>query len=208
MSTFPMRSPGLFRVRRSASRGRCRPRRPGAKPCQRPPGHRAGLEILPVINKIDLPSADVESVKQQIEDVIGLDTSNTILCSAKMGIGIKEILERFSIFLPLQEPDNDESRALIFDSHYDTYRGVMVYVRVISGEITKKSLINMMASGKSFEVLEVGDFHPRSNPVDKLRPGEVGYIIANIKNIRRCQNRRHDHLCTKSPPKNLSPASA
>ncbi len=141
------------------------------------------LEILPVINKIDLPSADVESVKQQIEDVIGLDTSTTILCSAKMGTGIKEILESILIYVPAPKaPTDDILRALIFDSHYDTYRGVMVYIRVISGSVTKKTMVNMMFSGKTFEVLEVGIFTPSSVPVEELRPGEVGYIIANIKN--------------------------
>jgi GTP-binding protein LepA len=141
------------------------------------------LEILPIINKIDLPSADVESVKQQIEDVIGLDTSGTILCSAKMGTGIKEILESILVYIPAPKPPTDDIlRALIFDSHYDTYRGVMVYIRVISGSVTKKSMVNMMFSGKSFEVLEVGIFTPSSVPVEELRPGEVGYVIANIKN--------------------------
>ena len=141
------------------------------------------LEILPVINKIDLPSADIESVKQQIEDVIGLDTSTTILCSAKMGKGIKEILESILIYVPAPKaPTDDILRALIFDSHYDTYRGVMVYIRVISGSVTKKSMVSMMFSGKTFEVLEVGIFTPSSVPVEELRPGEVGYVIANIKN--------------------------
>ena len=140
------------------------------------------LEILPVINKIDLPAADVETVKQQIEDVIGLDTSNTILCSAKTGIGIKEILEQILFTIPPPKPPQDDKiRALVFDSHYDPYRGVMVYVRMISGEIGKKTLIQMMATGKNFEVLEVGVFSPTEKPVDVLRPGEVGYILANIK---------------------------
>ncbi len=141
------------------------------------------LEILPVINKIDLPSADPESVRKQIEDVIGIDSSHAILCSAKMGIGIKEILESILVLVPPpKEPTDDLLRALIFDSHYDTYRGVMVYVRVISGEITKKTLVTMMSSGKGFEVLEVGIFTPNATVVEKLRPGEVGYVIANIKN--------------------------
>lgn len=141
------------------------------------------LEILPVINKIDLPSADVESVKKQIEDVIGLETTHTILCSAKMGVGIKEILESILILVPPpKKPSDDLLRALIFDSHYDTYRGVMVYVRVMSGEITKKSLITMMATGKDYEVLEVGIFTPEAKVVEKLSHGEVGYVIANIKN--------------------------
>ncbi len=141
-----------------------------------------GLEILPVINKIDLPSADVESVKQQIEDVIGLDTTNAILCSAKTGVGIKEILEQILLTVPSPSPAQDEIiRALVFDSHYDPYRGVMVYVRIMSGVISKKTMIQMMATDKTFEVLEVGVFSPEEKPVDVLRPGEVGYILANIK---------------------------
>jgi GTP-binding protein LepA len=140
------------------------------------------LEIVPVINKIDLPSADIEGVKQQIEDVIGLDTSNAIQCSAKTGIGIQAILERILIDVPHpKEPTDEILRALVFDSHYDPYRGVMVYVRVVSGQISKKTIIKMMASDKTFEVLEVGMFAPKEQPVEVLRPGEVGYLVANIK---------------------------
>lgn len=140
------------------------------------------LEVVPVINKIDLPTADIEDVKRQIEDVIGLDASNAVLCSAKSGIGIDEILERILKEVPHpKEPEDDILRALVFDSHYDVYRGVMVYIRVMSGEITKGSLIKMMATNKNFEVLEVGIFCPKAKPVTSLRPGEVGYIIANIK---------------------------
>jgi len=142
-----------------------------------------GLEIVPVINKIDLPAADPESVKQQIEDVIGLDTSNAILCSAKTGIGIQPILERILLDVPPPKaPTESHLKALIFDSHYDVYRGILVYIRVMSGEISKKTQIKMMATGKVFEVQEVGIFSPHEKPVDKLRPGEVGYILANIKN--------------------------
>lgn len=140
------------------------------------------LEIVPVINKIDLPSADVEGVKKQIEDVIGLDTSDAVCCSAKSGIGIDQILERIITHVPHpKSPDDNILRALVFDSHYDTYRGVMVYIRVVSGEISKGSLIKMMVTDKNFEVLEVGKFTPHEKPVDKLLPGEVGYMIANIK---------------------------
>ncbi|NDD58981.1 MAG: elongation factor 4 [Chlamydiae bacterium] len=142
-----------------------------------------GLEIVPVINKIDLPASDVEGVKQQIEDVIGIDTSSAVLCSAKTGKGIKEILENILVLVPPpKQPLDSVLRALVFDSHYDTYRGVMVYVRVVSGEIRKKTHIKMMATGKVFEVLEVGIFSPTEKPVDVLRPGEVGYLLANIKN--------------------------
>ncbi|MCX6989029.1 MAG: translation elongation factor 4 [Chlamydiae bacterium] len=141
------------------------------------------LEIVPVINKIDLPSADVEAVKQQIEDVIGIDTSSAVLCSAKTGVGIKDILEKILIEVPAPtQPKDNILRALVFDSHYDTYRGVMVYVRLFSGEMRKKTQIKMMATGKTFEILEVGVFSPQEKPIDILRPGEVGYFIANIKN--------------------------
>jgi len=141
------------------------------------------LEIVPVLNKIDLPIADVEGVKKQIEDIIGLDTSEAICCSAKTGIGIQDILERIIRDVPPPaEPTDDILRALIFDSHYDVYRGVMVYIRVMSGEIRKGSQIKMMVSNKVFEVLEVGKFNPQEVPVDILTPGEVGYMIANIKN--------------------------
>jgi len=140
------------------------------------------LEIVPVINKIDLATADIEGVKKQIEDIIGLDASNAICCSAKAGIGIEDILEHILRDVPHpKEPTDDILRALIFDSHYDPYRGVMVYIRVMSGEIKKGSQIKMMINDKVFEVLEVGIFTPREKPVEVLRPGEVGYMIANIK---------------------------
>ncbi len=141
------------------------------------------LEILPVINKIDLPSADVEGVRQQIEEAIGLDASEAICCSAKSGIGIDLILEEVIAKIPPpKEPEDNFLRGLIFDSHYDTYRGVMIYLRIISGEIKKGAQIKLMASNKSFEVLEVGVFTPSEKPCEVLRPGEVGYMIANIKN--------------------------
>ena len=143
------------------------------------------LEILPVINKIDLPTADVEGVRKQIEDVIGLDAKDAICCSAKSGIGIEKILEQVLIKVPHpKEPEDDILRALVFDSHYDVYRGVMVYIRVISGEIKRGALIKLMATNKNVEVLEVGTFTPKEKPVDVLRPGEVGYMIANIKDTK------------------------
>lgn len=140
------------------------------------------LEIVPVINKIDLPAADVEGVRKQIEDVIGIDASDAIGCSAKSGLGVDKVLECILTSVPPpKEPEDNILRALVFDSHYDIYRGVMVYIRVMSGEIKKGSLIKMMATNKNFEVLEVGAFTPKAQPVDVLRPGEVGYMIANIK---------------------------
>ena len=140
------------------------------------------LEIVPVLNKIDLASADIEGTKKQIEDIIGIDASNAVCCSAKSGIGIEEILERILIEVPApKEPKDNLLRALVFDSHYDVYRGVMVYIRVISGEIKRGTQIKMMATDKAFEVLEVGIFTPNEKAVDSLKPGEVGYMIANIK---------------------------
>lgn len=141
------------------------------------------LEIVPILNKIDLPASDPDLAKQQIEDVIGLDASDAILCSAKTGQGIPDILERILVDIPPPNPpEEEELKALIFDSHYDPYRGVMVYIRVISGELSKKTQVRFMATNKNFDVLEVGIFSPNEKPVDILRPGEVGYITANIKN--------------------------
>lgn len=140
------------------------------------------LEIVPVINKIDLPAADPDGVRKQIEEAIGIDASETICCSAKTGVGIEEILESLIKLVPSPEvPDDGLLRCLVFDSHYDTYRGAMAYLRVISGEIKKGMQILFMVSGKVFDVLEVGIFAPDQRPVEVLRPGEVGYLVANIK---------------------------
>ena len=142
------------------------------------------LEILPVINKIDLPSADPDRVKQEIEDVIGLDTTHAVLASAKAGIGIKEILEQVVRFVPPPSGTPDKPlKALIFDSHYDPYKGVIVYVRVIDGRIKTGSKIKMMATGKSFDVIEVGAFKPAMSIVDELKVGDVGFIVAGIKHV-------------------------
>ena len=143
------------------------------------------LEIFPVLNKIDLPASDVENVKEQIEEIIGLPADNALCCSAKSGKGVKEILEKIILeFPPPQEAEDDLLRALIFDSHYDPYRGVMVYVRIFSGKMKKKDSIKMFATKKQFEVLEVGVFSPNETPVETLSPGEVGYFVANIKNTK------------------------
>ncbi|WP_028588725.1 translation elongation factor 4 [Paenibacillus massiliensis] len=142
------------------------------------------LEILPVINKIDLPSADPDRVKQEVEDVIGLDTSEAVLASAKAGIGIKEILEQVVKAIPAPQGNPDAPlKALIFDSHYDPYKGVIVYVRVVDGKIKAGSKIKMMATDKTFEVIEVGAFKPRMSIVDELNVGDVGFIVAGIKHV-------------------------
>lgn len=142
------------------------------------------LEILPVINKIDLPSADPERVKQEIEEVIGLDASEAVLASAKAGIGIKEILEQVVKKVPAPTGDTERPlKALIFDSHYDPYKGVIVYVRVMDGAIKAGSKIKFMATEKVFEVIEVGAFMPRMTIVDTLNIGDVGFIVAGIKHV-------------------------
>jgi len=143
------------------------------------------LEILPVINKIDLPSAEPDRVKQEIEDVIGLDASEAVLASAKAGIGIKEILEQVVKQVPPPTGDPDAPlKALIFDSHYDPYKGVIVYVRVVDGSIKAGSKIRFMATGAEFEVIEVGAFMPRMGSVSELAVGDVGFVVAGIKNVK------------------------
>ncbi|MBG9734155.1 translation elongation factor 4 [Paenibacillus alvei] len=142
------------------------------------------LEIIPVINKIDLPSAEPDRVKQEIEEVIGLDCSEAVHASAKAGIGIKEILEQVVQKVPAPTGDPEEPlKALIFDSHYDPYKGVIVYVRVVDGAIRAGSKIKMMATNKTFEVIEVGAFKPRMSIVDELNVGDVGFVVAGIKNV-------------------------
>ncbi|MGG1635848.1 translation elongation factor 4 [Paenibacillus sp. FSL K6-3182] len=143
------------------------------------------LEIVPVINKIDLPSAEPERVKQEIEDVIGLDASDAVLASAKAGIGIKEILEQVVTKMPSPVGDPDQPlKALIFDSHYDPYKGVIVYVRVMDGSIKAGNKIKFMATGAEFEVIEVGAFMPNMAIVKELAVGDVGFVVAGIKNVK------------------------
>ncbi|WP_457754792.1 translation elongation factor 4 [Thermovibrio ammonificans] len=148
----------------------------------------AGLEIIPVINKIDLPSANPEWVKEQIADVLGLDPDEAILASAKEGIGIKEILEAIVKRVPPPSGDpNKPLKALIFDSFYDNYKGVIPFIRVFDGEIKPGMRIKLMSNDKEFEVVEVGTQSPNMVKVDKLSAGEVGWIAANIKNIEDTQ---------------------
>ncbi|WFT76977.1 translation elongation factor 4 [Halobacillus naozhouensis] len=142
------------------------------------------LEIIPVINKIDLPGADPERIKQEIEDVIGIDASDAILASAKEGVGIDEILERIVTDIPAPEGNADDPlKALIFDSLYDSYRGVVAYTCVREGSIKVGDKIKMMATGKEFEVNEVGVFKPTPTSLKELHVGDVGYLTASIKNI-------------------------
>ncbi len=142
------------------------------------------LEIIPVLNKVDLPGAEPERVKKEIEDIVGLDCSNAILASAKEGIGIHEILEAIVETVPEPE-DNTEKplRALIFDSYYDSYRGVIVYFRVVDGTLSRRDRIRLMASGKEYEIDELGVLAPHQIEVEELHAGEVGYISASIKAV-------------------------
>ncbi|MBP6923690.1 translation elongation factor 4 [Veillonella sp. YH-vei2232] len=145
------------------------------------------LEIIPVINKIDLPSADPERVKKEIEDIIGLDASEAVLCSAKSGIGIPEILEAIVEKIPAPPDKSAEpTRALIFDSRFDSYKGAIAYVRVKEGSLKVKDTIRMMHDSKDFEVTELGVFTPNLVPVRELPCGSVGCIAASIKNVRDC----------------------
>src|SRR5512133_281204 len=143
------------------------------------------LEIVPVINKIDLPSADVEGVRREIEEVIGLDASEAVPASAKAGIGIEDILEQIVRKVP--PPGGDPAaplKAIIFDSWYDSYRGVVMLVRVFDGTLTPKQKIQLWSNKKKFEIQELGIFAPFALPVDRLQAGEVGVVVANVKEVQ------------------------
>jgi GTP-binding protein LepA len=142
------------------------------------------LEIIPVINKIDLPGAQPEEARRQIEEIIGLDGASAILTSAKEGIGIKDVLE--AVISRLPPPGGDPSaplKALIFDSWYDPYRGVVIVARVLDGTLRKGAKIRLMAQGQDYEAEQIGVFSPKPEPIDELSVGEVGFIVANIKTV-------------------------
>lgn len=142
------------------------------------------LEIIPVINKIDLPNADPDRVKKELEEVIGIDPDDVILASAKANIGIEDILERVVEVIPPPSGDPEEPlQALIFDSLFDSYRGVVAYVCIMQGSVKVGDKIKMMATGKEFEVNEVGVFNPKPQSVERLDVGDVGYLTASIKNV-------------------------
>ena len=144
-------------------------------------------EIIPVLNKIDLPAAEPERVKQQIEDVIGLDASDAVMISAKTGIGIKDVLEAVVKRMPAPKGDIEQTlKALLIDSWYDTYLGVVILVRIVDGVLTKGMKVRMMSNGAAHPVEQVGIFGPKKISVDKLGPGEVGYIITGIKQVSDC----------------------
>ena len=143
------------------------------------------LEILPLVNKIDLPRADPERVKQEVEDIIGLPADDAVLASAKAGIGIEEILEQVVEKVPAPTGDPDAPlQALIFDSVYDQYRGIIASIRVVNGTIKKGQMIRMMATGAEYEVVEVGVHTPHEKVVDYLSVGDVGFVTASIKDVK------------------------
>lgn len=143
------------------------------------------LELYPVINKIDLPSADPEFVKKEIEDVIGLDASYAALISAKEGLNIEEVLEGIVKYIPHPAGDEDQPlKALVFDSFYDSYKGVIAYIRVVDGMLKPGMNMRMMSNKKEYEVVEVGTLKPYMNPADVLMAGDVGYVTASIKNVK------------------------
>jgi len=148
----------------------------------------AGQEIVPVLNKIDLPAAEPDRVKEQIEDVIGLDASEALLISAKTGIGIEEVLEALVIRLPPPKGDIEAPlKALVVDSWYDPYLGVVILVRVRDGKLVAGQKVRLMATGAAYAVERVGVFTPKGVPVPELGPGEIGFITAGIKAVADCR---------------------
>ncbi|MEP7290786.1 MAG: translation elongation factor 4, partial [Chloroflexota bacterium] len=146
------------------------------------------LEIIPVINKIDLPAARPDEVAQEVENLLGVPAEDILRISAKQGIGIQEVLEAVIARVPAPSGEPDAPlRALVFDSHYDVYKGVVAYVRVIDGEVTKTAMLKLMATEARFEPVEIGIFSPRMNPVESLGVGEVGYVATGFKSVRECR---------------------
>jgi GTP-binding protein LepA len=162
------------------------------------------LEIIPVLNKIDLPGAEPDRVKSEIEEIVGLDCSGAVLASAKEGIGIDEILESIVFLVPPPQDTVDQPlRALIFDSYYDPYRGVIVYFRVMDGTVRKGDRVRLMASGKEYEIDELGVLSPTQIKVDELHAGEVGYLAAAIKAVEDARVGDTITLAAKPAPKPL-----
>ncbi len=171
-----------------------------------------GLEILPVLNKVDLPSSDVDGTKEQIEQVIGLDCSEAIPCSGKTGVGVPDILEQIVKKVPHPRGKADaQLRALIFDSWYDSYRGAMIMIRVVDGTLKKGDKIRFMATKNDFEVTEMGSFQPFAVPVEEIGPGEVGFVAANIKSVHDTNvgdTVTHATVNAQKGPHHLGPSTA
>ena len=143
-----------------------------------------GLEIVPVLNKVDLPSSDLEKAREQIEQVIGLDTQDAIACSGKTGVGVPELLEQIVKKVPHPKGKDDATlRALMIDSWYDSYRGAVIMVRVVDGTLKKGDKIRFMATKRDYEVTELGSFQPFAVPLEEIGPGEVGFVAGNIRSV-------------------------
>ena len=162
-------------------------------------------EIIPILNKIDLPASDVEKTKKQIEDVIGIDTESAVSCSGKTGEGIEEILEQIVATLPPPNGSQNESlKCLLVDSWYDSYLGVVILIRVIDGQISKNMKIKMMSTNQQYIVEKVGIFTPKPKDVQELNSGEIGFIITGIKNLS--ETKVGDTICDSNKPlKNALP---
>src|ERR1700716_1130510 len=162
----------------------------------------AGHEIVPVLNKVDLPAAEPDKVRQQIEDVIGLDASNAVMISAKTGLGVPDVLEAIVHRLPAPNGDRDASlKALLVDSWYDVYLGVVVLVRIVDGVMKKGQRIRMMGTNAAYDLERVGFFTPKMTQIDELGPGEIGFITAAIKEV--ADNRVGDHITDDRKPATL-----
>lgn len=146
------------------------------------------LEILPVINKIDLPAARPDDIAQEIEDLLGVSSTEMLRISAKNGIGVRDVLDAVvaQVPPPAGEPEAP-LRALVFDSHYDSYKGVVAYVRIVDGSVSRRDILRLIATGAKFEPVEIGIFSPNMRPIDRLEAGEVGYIATGLKTIRECR---------------------
>ena len=143
-----------------------------------------GLEIIPVINKVDLPSADVERVSKQIEDILAIPADEAILASGKSGIGVEEILEAVVNRLPAPRwTDHPKPRALVFDSQFDSFKGVICYVRIFSGVFPKNGNLLLMSDARKTQIKEIGKFFPKPVPHDNLKEGEVGYVVTGIRDV-------------------------
>jgi len=156
-------------------------------------------EIVPVLNKIDLPASDLEKTKKQIEDVIGIDTEAAIPCSGKTGEGIEDILEQIIVSLPAPEGEKDaDLKCLLVDSWYDTYMGVVILVRVINGKINKNMKIKMMSTNQEYIVEKVGVFTPKATDIKELNAGEIGFITTGIKILS--ETKVGDTICDAPKP--------
>jgi GTP-binding protein LepA len=146
------------------------------------------LEIVPVVNKIDLPAARPDEVAQEVEDLLGVDATDVIQISAKQGLGVEDVLEAVIARVPPPRGNPDAPlRALVFDSHYDQYKGVVAYIRVVDGRLDKRTMLKLMATGAIFEPVEIGVFSPTMQTIDSLNAGEVGYVATGFKTVRECR---------------------